>query len=151
MDLVAAEDGAVSCYAIDSASELLEPEQRRTASVKLAYHRNVRVSILKINESPEKFILVATQPLQCFPVLDAFDDTARLIPRDDSDRAVAKRRAALGWAFARQATIATVIVRKGCESTVDACAAMMVAKRLLRTTTPPVVSVMCVIMLRCIY
>ena len=62
MDLVAAEDDAVSRYATDSAPELLEPEQRRTASVKLAYHRNLREGMLKINESPEKFILVATQP-----------------------------------------------------------------------------------------
>ena len=130
----------MSRYAIDSASDLLEPEQRRTASVKLAYHRNLRESILKTNEPPDKFILVATQPLQCFPVPGALDATARLIPRDDSDRAVAKRRSALGWAFARQPAIATVIVRKGCESTVDARAAMMVAKRLLRTPTPPAAS-----------
>jgi len=60
----------------------------------------VRESILKINESSEKFILVVTQPLQCFPVLGALDATARLIPGDDSDGAVAKRRASLGWAFA---------------------------------------------------
>ena len=138
--LVAAEDGAVSRYAIDSASELLEPEQRRTASVKLAYQRNLREGMLKVNESPEKFILVATQPLQCLPVLGALDATARFIPRDDSDRAVAKRRSAVGWALARQAAIATVIARKGCESTVDARAAMMVAKRLLRTTIPPAAS-----------
>ena len=91
MDLVAAEDDTVSRYAIDNAPELLEPEQRRTASVKLAYHRNLREGILKINESPEKFILVATQPLQCFPVLGALDATARLIPRDDSDRQCRKR------------------------------------------------------------
>jgi hypothetical protein len=96
--------------------------------------------MLKINESPKKFILVATQPLQSFPVLDALDATAQLISCDDSDRAVARRRSALGWAFARQAAIATVIVRKGCESSVDARAAMMVAKRLLRTPTPPAAS-----------
>ena len=52
----------MSRYPIDSAPELLEPEQRRTASVKLAHHRNLREGMLKINESPEKFILVATQP-----------------------------------------------------------------------------------------
>ena len=118
------------------------PNICRTASVKLAYHRNLREGILKANEPPEKFILVATQPLQCVPVLGALDATARLIPRDDSDRAVAKRRSALGWAFARQAAIATVIVRKGCENTVNARAATMVAKRLLRTTTPPAASVL---------
>ena len=91
MDLVAAEDNAVSRYVIDSAPELLEPEQRRTAPVKLAYHRNLREGILKISESPEKSILAATQPLQCFPVLGALDATARLIPRDDSDRQCRKR------------------------------------------------------------
>jgi len=53
---------------------------------------------------------------------------------------VARRRSALGWAFARQAAIATVIVRMDCESSVDARAAMMVAKRLLRTPTPPAAS-----------
>ena len=35
-----------------------------------------------------------------------------------------------------------MIVRKGCESSVDARAAMMVAKRLLRTPTPPAASVL---------
>ena len=84
--------------------------------------------------------MVATQPLQCSPVLGALDATARLIPRDDSDRAVTKRRQTLGWAFARQASIETVIVRKGFASTADARAVMMVAKRLLRTTTPPAAS-----------
>ena len=132
-DLIAAEDGAVARYTTDSAPEMLEPEQRRTASVKLAYHRNLREGMLKISESPDKFILVATQPLQSFPFLDALDATTQLIPRDDSGRAVARRRSAL----ARQAAIATVIVRKGCESSVDARAAMMAAKQLLRTPTPP--------------
>ena len=130
-------------YAIGSALELREPEQRRTALVKLAYHRNLREGMLKISESPEKFTLVATQPLQCFPVLDAqYATTQQLFPRDDSDRVVARRRSALGWAFARQAAIATVVARKGCESTVDARAAMMVAKRLLRTPIPSAASVL---------
>ena len=75
---------------------------------------------------------MATQPLQSFPVIGALDATAQLIPRGDSGRTVARRRSALGWAFARQAAIATVIVRKGCETSVDARAAMMVAKRVDR-------------------
>ena len=95
-DLIAAEDGAVTRYTTGSAPEILEPEQRRTASDKLAYHRNLHEGMLKISELPDKFILVATQPLQSFPFLDALDATEPLIPRDDSGRAVARRRAALG-------------------------------------------------------
>lgn len=77
-----------------------------------------------------------TQPLQNFPVLAALGASAKLIPRDGNDRGVARRRSALGWAFARQAPIAAVIARKGFESSVDARAAMMMAQRLLRTPTP---------------
>ena len=90
-DLIATQDEAVSRYTAESASELLEPE-RRTASVKAAYHRNLRDGIAKISESPEKFILVVTQPLQNFPVLGALDASAQLIPCGDSDRAVACAR-----------------------------------------------------------
>ena len=50
MYLVAAEDDAVSRYATDSAPEMSEPEQRRTVSVKLSYHRNLREGMLKISE-----------------------------------------------------------------------------------------------------
>ena len=50
MCLVAAEDDAVSRYATDSAPEMSEPEQRRTVSVKLSYHRNLREGMLKISE-----------------------------------------------------------------------------------------------------
>ena len=79
-DLIAGEDDAVARYATDSTPEMLEPEQRRTASAKLAYHRNLREGILKISTSPEKSILVATRPLQSFPVLGALDATAQLTP-----------------------------------------------------------------------
>ena len=127
-------------HATESTSSTTEPEQRRTASDKLAYHRNLREALRKISHSPEDFIMVATQPLQSFPVLGALDATVQLIPRDDSDRAVSRRRSSLGWAFARQSAIATVVVCKGWESSVDARAAMMVAKRLLRTPTPPAAS-----------
>ena len=129
-DLVATQDDAVSRYTAESASKIFEPEQRRTATAKAAYHRNLRDGIVRMGESPEKFILVVTQPLQNVPVLGALGTTERLIPRDDNDRDVARRRSALGWAFARQAEITAVIVRKGCENSADAHAAMMVAQRL---------------------
>ena len=66
-------------------------------------------------ESPENYILVATQPLQSFPCLDDLDATAQLIPRDDSNRDASQRRSSLGWAFARELPIATAIVRKDCQ------------------------------------
>ena len=37
-ELVAIEDDAMARYETDSTSEMPEPEQRRTASAKLAYH-----------------------------------------------------------------------------------------------------------------
>ena len=83
---------------------MLEPEQRRTATTKAAYHRNLRDGIARVSESPENFILVATQPLQSFPILDALDVTARLIPRDDSDRDAASRRSSLGYLSVRRKT-----------------------------------------------
>ena len=79
-------------HATESTSSTTEPEQRRTASDKLAYHRNLREALRKISHSPEDFIMVATQPLQSFPVLGALDATVQLIPRDDSYRAVSRRR-----------------------------------------------------------
>ena len=51
---VTVEDGAMARYVTDSTSEMLEPEQRRTASARLAYHRNLREGLLKISESPKK-------------------------------------------------------------------------------------------------
>ena len=142
-ELVAVEDSAMARYATDSSPSAIEPEQRRTASDKGAYHRNLREALLKISESPEDFNMVATQSLQSFPLLGALDATVQLIPRDDNDRAVSQRRSSLGWAFACQAAIAAAIVRKGCKRPVDARAAMMVAAgRLFRTTTPPAASVL---------
>ena len=61
----------MALYATDSTSFALEPEQRRTASDKRAYHRNLREALPTISESPEDFIVVATQPLQSCPVLGA--------------------------------------------------------------------------------
>ena len=95
-ELVAVEDSAMARHATDSASSTNEPEQRWTASGKLAYHRNLREALLKISHSPEDLIMVATQSLQSFPVLGALDATVQLIPRDDTDRAVSRRRSSLG-------------------------------------------------------
>ena len=86
-ELVAVKDSAMARYATESSSSAIEPEQRRAASDKRAYHRNLREAFLKISESPEDFILVATQPLQSFPVLGALDTTVQLIPRDDNETA----------------------------------------------------------------
>ena len=85
---------------------------------------------------------MATQPLQSFPCLGALDATAQLTPRDDSNRDASQRRSSLGWAFARESSIAPVIVRKDCQVSADSCAAMLVAQRLLRTLTPPAASVL---------
>ena len=134
-ELIAAEDSAVRQYASDSTSAAIEPEQRATASVMAAYHRNRRDAFLKISEMPEDYMTVSTQPLRSFPLIGALDATAQLIPRDDNDREAPRRNSSLGWAFARQAGIATVVVRKGCESSVEARAALSVAQRLLRGIT----------------
>ena len=141
-DLIAVEDSAMARHEAGSSPSTIEPERRATASVKLAYHSNRREALLKISEMPEDFITVAAQPLQSSPVLGALGTTAQLIPRDDNDREAPRRRSSLGWAFARQAAIATMIVRKGCESSVEARAAMSVAQRPLRTPTPPAASVL---------
>ena len=98
-----------------------EPKQRRTATTKAAYQRNLRDALDRASEWPENSFLVATQPLQSFPCLDALDATAQLIPRDDSNReASSQRRSALGWCFARESSIATIIVRKDCQTPADA-------------------------------
>ena len=135
-DLIAIEDSAVTRYAADSSSAAIKPEQRATASVKLAYHRNRREAFLKISETPQDFITVATQPLQRSTILDALGVTAQLIPRDDNDREVSRRCASLGWTYDSDRP-------KGLRhSSADARAAMSVAQRLLRTPTPPAASVL---------
>jgi hypothetical protein len=95
-ELVAVEDSATARYTTDSSSSAIEPEQRRTALDKRAYYRKLCEAFLKISESPEDFIMVATQPLQSFPVLGALDATVQLIPRVDSDRTVSRSRSSLG-------------------------------------------------------
>ena len=59
-ELIAAEDSAVWQYAADSTSAAIEPDQRAMASVKAAYHRNRREAFLKIGETLEDYITVAT-------------------------------------------------------------------------------------------
>ena len=77
-ELIAAQDEAITCYTAESASEMLEPEQRCASSKKLAYQRNLRGAFSRVSEWPENCILVATQPLQSFLCLDAFGVTAQL-------------------------------------------------------------------------
>jgi hypothetical protein len=139
-ELIAAEEKLVQQYAEASSAAASPPEQRTSAVQKATHHRGKLHALQTIAERPDDYFAVATQPLQGFPVLDALDATAQLLPRDDSDRDLARRRSALGWAFARQAAIATVIVRKGCESAAVARAAMAVARRLLHMPTPPAAS-----------
>ena len=52
-ELVAVEDDVMARYAAESTSSMPEPEQHRTASAKLAYHRNLREGLLKMSESHE--------------------------------------------------------------------------------------------------
>jgi hypothetical protein len=141
-ELIAVQDEAIARYTAESASDMLEPEQRCAASKKAAHQRNIRCAFNRVSEAPEQYILVASQPLQSFPCLDAFDVTAQLIPRDDSDRDASRRRSSLGWAFARESPIAIGIVRKTCQVSVDSRAAMLVAQRLLRAPTPAAASVL---------
>ena len=114
-DLVAAQDEAIARYTAESASDMLEPEQRCASSKQAAHQRNLRDALSRVSEAPENYILVASQPLQSFPCLDARGATAQLSPRDDSDRDASRRRSSLGWAFARESAIATAIVRKECQ------------------------------------
>ena len=111
-------------YEAKSASDMLEPVQRSAASKKAVHQRNIRDALDRVSQAPEQYILVASQPLQSFPCLDALDATVQLIPRDDSDTDASRRRSSLGWAFARESSVATAIVRKTCQVPVDSRAAM---------------------------
>ena len=104
-ELVAAQDEAIAPYTAESASGMLEPEQRCASSKKAAHQHNLRGALSRVSESPENYILVASQPLQSFPCLDALGVTTQLIPRDDSDRDTSRRRSSLGWAFARESEL----------------------------------------------
>ena len=132
VQLVAATEASLAQYEAESANESLEAVQRSAATKKAVHQSDMRDALNRIMQAPEEYILVASQPLQSFPCLDALDAAVPLIPRNDGDTDASRRRSALGWAFARDSSIATVIVRKACHVPLDARAAMMVAQRLLR-------------------
>ena len=140
--LIAATEATLAQHEAESADETLEAVQRSAATKKAVHQVNLRGALGRINQTPEEYILVASQPLQSFPCLGALDVTAQLIPRNDSDTDASRRRSSLGWAFARESSIATVIVRKTCQVTLYSRAAMMVAQRLLRTPTPAAAGVL---------
>ena len=75
-ELIVTQDEAIARYTAESASEMLDPEQRCASTKKAAYQRNLRDVLNRVVEWPENYILVATQPLQSFPCLDALDATA---------------------------------------------------------------------------
>ena len=109
-ELIAVTEGAIARYEAESASEMLEAVQRSAASKKAVHQRNMRDALNRVSQAPEQYILVASRPLHSFPCLDALDATVQLIPRNDSDTDASCRRSSLGWAFACESSIATVIV-----------------------------------------
>ena len=116
--------------------------QRCAATKKAAHQRSILDARNRVSQAPEQYILVASQPLQSFPCLGALDAAVPLIARNDSDADASRRRSSLGWAFARESPIATVIVRKTCQVALDSRAAMLVAQLLLRTPTPAAAGVL---------
>ena len=140
--LIAVTEAAVAQHEAESADEALEAIQRCAATKKAVHQRNMRDALNRISQAPEQYILVASQPLQSFPCLGALDAAVPLIARNDSDADASRRRSSLGWAFARESPIATVIVRKTCQVALDSRAAMLVAQRLLRTPTPAAAGVL---------
>ena len=141
-ELVGAEEALIARCEAESANESLEATQRSAATKKAVHHTNVRDALNRIIQRPEDYFLVGSQPLQSFPCLDALDASVTLIERNDSDANTSRRRSALGWAFARDASIATVIVRMKCDVSLDERAAVMVAQRIFRTPTPAAASVL---------
>ena len=142
VQLVAATEASLAQYEAESANEPLEAVQRSAATKKAVHQSDMRDALNRITQSPEEYIMVVSQPMQSFPCLGALDAAVQLIARNDNDTDASRRRSALGWAFARESSIATVIVRKTCQVQLDARAAMMVAQRLLRTPTPAAASVL---------
>ena len=140
--LVRVTEASIGMHESESADESLEPVQRSAATKKAAHQTDLLDALNRILQSPEEYIIVASQPLQSFPCLDALDAMVPLIPRNDGDTDASRRRSSLGWAFARDSAIATVAVRKQCHVPLDERAAMMVAQRLLRMATPAGASVL---------
>ena len=140
--LASATEAALARHEADSANEALAAIQRSAASKKALHQRDMLDAFRRIGKTPEEYIAVASQPLQNFPCLDALDNAVPLVMRDDGDADARRRRSSLGWAFARDSAIATVLVRKTCQIPADPRAAMMVAQRLLHTPTPPAAGVL---------
>ena len=136
--LIAATEASLAQHEAGRADEALEAVQRSAATKKAVHQANLRDALNRINQAPEQYILVASQPLQSFPCLGALDATAQLIQRNDSDADASRRRSSV----ARESPIATAIVRKTCQVALNSRAAMLVAQRLLRTPTPAAASVL---------
>ena len=124
--LIAVTEAAVAQHEAESANEALEAVQRCAATKKAVHQRNMRDAPNRISQAPEQYILVASQPLQSFPCLGALDAAVQLIPRNDGDADASRRRSSLGWAFARESSIATAIARKTCQVALDSRAAVLV-------------------------
>ena len=69
--LVAATEASLAQYEAESANESLEAVQRSAATKKAVHQSDMRDALNRIIQSPEDYILVASQPLQSFPCLDA--------------------------------------------------------------------------------
>ena len=100
--VIAATEASLAQHEAQSADEALEAVQRSAATKKAVHQANLRDALNRINQAPEQYILVASQPLQSFPCLGALDAAVQLIPRNDSDADASRRRSSLGWAFARE-------------------------------------------------
>ena len=72
--LVAATEASLALYEAESANESLEAAQRSAATKKAVHQSDMRDALNRIVQSPDDYILVASQPLQSFPCLDALDD-----------------------------------------------------------------------------
>ena len=59
-ELIAAHGEAIARYTAESASDMLEPEQRCAASKKAAHQRNTWGALNRVFEAPAQYILVAS-------------------------------------------------------------------------------------------
>ena len=75
---------------------MLEPVQRSAASKKAVHQRNIRGALNRVSEAPGQYILVAPQPLQSCPCLDALAATRRSSSRVMIATAI-RRDAACSW------------------------------------------------------
>ena len=56
----------------------------------------MRDALNRIIQAPDDYIVVASQPLQSFPCLDALDAAVPLVARNDSDADASRCRSSLG-------------------------------------------------------